>query len=479
MCVELKIPSPESDLLFVHEPGYILQCSSLAWEVPMTPQIPLQETRKIFLSAENTGFRSNFRLVASSCAVAALLAVGTATAQITVNTKTGAVTNDSTGSTVNTVDRRFQQIEPTHVPLAKSELDAKTRLELIRLLQAEQGFAMRPFPSGHKGLTLAANGKLEPAGEGYLQMATSYGLSAKPGDRVVLTDVKIEHTRIVFDLNGGPDPKHRLLRHIEIGTGPVMNPAVQDDGQEPVGARLSLTFEGHVPELTGAEVKALLAPLISFDVKTPVQAYTDTLPPRLKEAILNHHVLVGMSSDMVLFAKGPPEGKTREMEGQMPFEEWIYGKPPKDVEFVRINGNRVIRLEVAKMGETPVIFTKDEVAGLMRTDGSPLEAAGDPGTRIAKTGDVQRDSDTQAPAAPPSLRNPGEKLPSDDDPTRIGVMKPVQFPKKKPDPQPGANPDEQSDATQPQSLGQTQQSAQPPGDPAKPQAAPTAASQPN
>ena len=43
----------------------------------------------------------------------------------------------------------------------------------------------------------------------------------------------------------------------------------------------------------------------------------------------------------------------------MPFEEWIYGAPPKDVEFVRINGNRVIRVEIAKIGESPVIFTKE------------------------------------------------------------------------------------------------------------------------
>ena len=76
-----------------------------------------------------------------------------------------------------------------------------------------------------------------------------------------------------------------------------------------MGARLTLAFRGHVPELTGAEVKALLAPLISFDVKTPIQAFTDTLPAKLKEAILNHQVLVGMSTDMVLFAKGQPESK--------------------------------------------------------------------------------------------------------------------------------------------------------------------------
>ena len=87
-------------------------------------------------------------------------------------------------------------------------------------MQAEQGFAMRPFPRGHKGLTLVANGKLEPAGEAYLNMVTSEGLSAKPGDRVVLTDIKFDHTKIVFELNGGPDLKHRFLRHIQIGVGP-------------------------------------------------------------------------------------------------------------------------------------------------------------------------------------------------------------------------------------------------------------------
>jgi hypothetical protein len=264
---------------------------------------------------------------------------------------------------------------------------------------------------------------------------------------VVLTDIKFERSKMVFDLNGGPDRKHRFMRHVQIGMGPEMNPVTQGDDQEPVGARLNLTFENHVPELTGTDVKALLAPLISFDVKTPIQAFTDTLPTKLKEAILSHHVLVGMSTDMVLFAKGQPENKSREMDGQMPFEEWIYGHAPQEVDFVRVNGNRVIRVEVAKMGEKPVIFTKDEVEGLMRTDGRPLTASVSPNTRTVQVGDVERDPDTQAPAAPPSLRNPGEKLPDDD--KKDGVMKPVQMPKPKPQSQPGANPDEATPDGQP------------------------------
>jgi hypothetical protein len=397
-----------------------------------------------------------FPAVVTSFALAALLAASASAAQV--------ITIDTSGKgpiTANApIDRRYAQIKPTSVPLPPSVLDAKTRMELIRALQAEQGFAMRPFPLGHKGLTLVANGKLEPAGEAYLNMVIANGTAAKPGDRVVITDVKFDRSKIIFELNGGPDLKHRFLRHISIGAGgpDVDTPVVQGNSDQPVGSRLTLSFDGHIPELDGHQVKALLAPLISFDVKTPVQAFTDTLPTTLKDAILGHHVMVGMSTDMVLFAKGPPETKTREMDGQMPFEEWIYGKPPEEVEFVRINGNRVIRLEVAKAGEKPVIFTDDVVSGLLRTDGTPVVAAVDH-THIDKVGDGQRDADRQEAAAPPSLRKAGETLPDEpgmpNQSGNVGVMRPVQFPKPKsddqpkpkPQSQPGSNPDSVPDSS--------------------------------
>lgn len=367
---------------------------------------------------------------AVACALALALSGALAAAQaITIDTHSGANKGDGAG----TVDRRYAQIKPTNVPLTQSELDAKTRSELIRVLQAEQGFAMRPFPMGHKGLRLEANGKMTPAGESYLDMVTEFGICAKPGDRLVLTDIKFDHNKIIFELNGGPDLKHRFLRHVQLGGGVGMNPVVQDDGNPATGARLTLEFKGHVPELTGTEVEALLAPLISFGVKTPIEAFTDTLPPKLKSAILDHNVMVGMTTDMVLFAMGQPERKVREIEGQMPFEEWIYGAPPKPVQFVRINGNRVIRVEVAKVGEAPVIFTKDEVEGLMRTDGSPLVAADRPATHTVKMGDVERDPDKQAAAPPPTLTAPGEKLPDYAGQNQPGAMKPVQFPTQKPD----------------------------------------------
>jgi hypothetical protein len=422
--------------------------------------------------------RGIFRIfrIAMLCGLGAvLLAATAATAQvITIDTSGKTVPKGQNGATV---DRRYAQIQPTHIDLPSSELDAKTRIELMRFLQSDQGFAMRPFPRGHKGLTLVANGKLEPAGEAYLSLVTAEGLSAKPGDRLVITDVKIDRTRMIFELNGGPDPRHRFLRHVQIGAGPTMGPVVQDssDGQEPVGSKLTLTFQTHVPEMTGKQVEALLAPLISFEVKTPIQAFTDTLPPKLKDAILDHNVLVGMSTDMVLFAKGQPQNKIREMDGQMPFEEWIYGRPPSDVEFVRINGNRVIRVEIAKIGKPPEVFTTDEVEGLMRTDGTPLVAADAPNTRTVKMGDVDRDPDKQAPAAPPSLRNPGETLPADSNKdSRVGVMKPVQFPKQEPDDEPNAHPASEPDSSQTSSPSQPSSgqpaNSQPPSGSQTPQA---------
>ena len=404
--------------------------------------------------------RRRFRAVKFLCAAWAIFALGSATAQVvTIDTRKGgpvAVPEGQEGQ----VDRQYAQIVPTNVQLPTTPMDTKTRLDLFRLLEAEQGFAMRPFPRGHKGLTLIANGKLQPAGDDYLNMAINNGISAKPGARVVITDIKVDHGKIIFQLNGGPDAKHRFLRHIEIGTDPnYTNPVVQD-AKDPEGARLTLDFGHQVPALTGPQVKALLAPLISFDVKTPVQAFTDTLPSALKDAILNHHVLVGMSTDMVVFAKGAPRSKSREMEGQMPFEEWIYGTPPEEVDFVRINGNRVIRVEIAKTGETPEIFTKDEVSGMLRTDGAPVITAQNH-VKIVKEGDAQRDPEREGPAPPPTLRKEGEQLPSEQQPTNVPAgqrdrdkMRPVQMPKSKPQPQLGQNPDTVSDP-QPDGSAQT------------------------
>jgi hypothetical protein len=263
---------------------------------------------------------------------------------------------------------------------------------------------------------------------------------------------------------------------------PDLDPDMLLSDGDPAGSRVTLSFADRVPELTPEQLRALLAPLISFDIKSAVQAFTDPLPQERKDAILAHNVLVGMTTDMVLFAKGHPDSRVREMDGQMPFEEWIYGKPPEEVDFVRINGNRVIREEIARDGEPLEIFTKDVVTPMMMTGGNP-EVLAQANTRTVREGDVETDPSREAPKAPPTLRNPGETLPTDN--TNVGVMRPVQFPKPHQDTQPGANPDEQQ--SQPPAQSQPAQPAsypqpapqtgtqQPPANATQPQSTPAQA----
>ena len=322
------------------------------------------------------------------------------------------------------MDGHYLEFHPTNIALPTDPLTERGKQEIIRFLTAEQGFAMRPLPLASKGLILHANGGMEPTGADYVNEINEKGTSAKPGDRCVITDVKIKDDKIVLLLNGGPDPKHKWLRHVSIGMDPNQTtPVVQDNGQGPTGSRITLVFPHAVPEVSGQTVEALLAPLLGFGVKSPVVAYTDTLPPMLKQAILDHHVLVGMSTEMVIYALGQPQQKIREREGQMPFEEWIYGEAPKPIEFVRINGNRVIRVEVAEVGKPPVIHAENEMGDYWATNAPP------PNVRTIKEGDPDAADQAKqtAPKAPPSLRLPGETLPQDSDKDHP-TMGPVQFP---------------------------------------------------
>ena len=92
-----------------------------------------------------------------------------------------------------------------------------------------------------------------------------------------------------------------------------------------------------------------------------LDAFLETVPPQVKEAIKNHHVLVGMNHDMVIYAKGRPPRKVREHEGEIEYEEWIYGAPPEDVDFVRFVGDEVVRVETMKVDGQKIVRTEKEV----------------------------------------------------------------------------------------------------------------------
>ena len=282
-------------------------------------------------------------------------------------------------------------ITPTHVDLPSMGLSERGRLELVRNLVGEQGYAHRALPLG-AALTLQANGGLKPGPDQYKKLIYEKGTAAVVGDRVAITAFAIKGDTLQIDLNGGPYLKHRFLRHVSImGSEPAMN-----DGAVATGTRVILAFEGGIPELSAAEVKALLQPVVDFGVKSGEVAYADTLPAPVKDAIAAHEVKVGMSHRMVLAALGAPESKVREEQDGKRFEEWIYGHVPQPVQFIRFRGDRVDEVKIAKVGQAIQVFDKEELAEYL---------PGGPVVHEVPVGDVALATGKQAT---PTLLNPGE-----------------------------------------------------------------------
>jgi hypothetical protein len=292
------------------------------------------------------------------------------------------------------------QFTPTHLPLPGGHLGERGRLELVRNLEAEQGFAHRALPMG-AGLTLEANGPLSPGADQYRKMLYQKGQSSAVGDRIVVTALTFKGDRIIIDLNGGPYAKHRFLSHVSFNDAPVTPVAATA-----TGSRVTLVFKGGVPEISAPEVKALLTPVLDFGAKSSAEAYADTLPTLVKDAVALHEVLVGMNQRMVLAAVGAPESKVREHENQNAdatnSEEWIYGHVPQTVRFVRFHGDRVVLVKICALGKPVEIHDQNEMG-----DFAPPAP-----TREIAMGDKPPGEEGRS-SAPPTLRQPGEAVPAD------------------------------------------------------------------
>jgi len=291
------------------------------------------------------------------------------------------------------------EFHPTHVQVPDEPLDQRGRLDLIRNLEAEQGFAHRDLPLG-AGVVLLANGNMTPHDDDYKKMLYEKGASAAPGDRMEISALQFKPDRIIIDFNGGPYAKHRFLSHISFNDMPIAN-----QGPIATGCRVTLVFEGGVPELTAAEVKALLDPIVDFKAKSSAEAYANTLPAKVRDAVNDHAILVGMDRRMVIAAVGEPHTKHREHadsanDSSAVYEEWIYGQPPAATQFVRFRNGRVVRLEIAAMGKPIEVHDKNEVGDAPE----PALLA-----RTIANGDTQPDPDgDHTTTRPPTLRLPGE-----------------------------------------------------------------------
>src|SRR5579863_2204148 len=206
----------------------------------------------------------------------------------------------------------------------KIPLTEQHRIELIRTFNSDLVFIRTEFPMGKTGLTLK-NGKVSPSGDALKHQLALWGPSVKPGDRAIITQMELRNDRIRFEINGGPVKKSKWYQHLEVGAGGGMvSPGAGEPTNNPRGSYVDLVFDHHLPDLTVEQVKQMLWPVFDFDAKSPIEAYLETVPPKVKEAIQKHHVLVGMNREMLIYAKGRPPKKIREKDRETEYEDWIY-----------------------------------------------------------------------------------------------------------------------------------------------------------
>ncbi len=301
-------------------------------------------------------------------------------------------------------------IIPVLATASDTKLSDVQRQQIIRVFLAERPFVHRALPRGKSGIRIQDE-KIMPSEAELNSMVAQYGSAAKPGDRAKITNIKFEHDGILFEINGGPVKRKRLRDRISIGVG-GLNTANRQQQQEQqpgsegdvytdsTGSAVLLVVKQDASSLTTDRIKDLLAPVLDFKAMSVAEAYQKSLPPVLAAAVKNHRALVGMDKEMVTYALGRPPRRLREVKEGKDIEEWIYGAPPQEVEFIRFMNDKVVSIEEMKVDGEKVVRTQDEVGDL----GGTLDASSQKHTRpdaVAAAADDSRSA--------PTLLRPDEK----------------------------------------------------------------------
>lgn len=232
-------------------------------------------------------------------------------------------------------------IGATSLAAAKEILTRDARIELIRGLVKEIAVTKVPLPRGKHGIILQAQGKLDRS-KADNDLRTN-GVAIRPGMPVEITRLTFKRDRIVFEINGGGRKGKKWYQRIEVGMGTTTRPIAPETPVLVYGSWVTLVFPGKATKLNVAQVKQMLGDILDFDRRSPTVLYSPSVPPKIKEAIKNHQVIVGMDRDAVLSSKGAPDRKVRETREGVEQEDWIYGLPPH-VLFVTFDGDTVVKV---------------------------------------------------------------------------------------------------------------------------------------
>ena len=226
-------------------------------------------------------------------------------------------------------------------------------IELVRGLTAEWATVKAYLPRAKKPLDFDSSGTWDK--DKWQEIGRELGPSGKIGELIQITHVSIEKDAIILELNHGVKGQGHWYDHIQGGIGGVQQPINQGQTSgttdiAPNGTNLAVRFSKGVGDITSADVKKILHPVLDFDKHTVTENYMDTLPPEIKKAVQDKKAIEGMDRDQVLLAMGRPIRKSRETKDGQEIEDWIYGEPPGRITFVTFSANKVIKIKETYAG---------------------------------------------------------------------------------------------------------------------------------
>ncbi|MGH9804956.1 MAG: hypothetical protein ACRD4D_07270 [Candidatus Acidiferrales bacterium] len=238
----------------------------------------------------------------------------------------------------------------------QTPLSNEHRLEILRLLAYEYATTLQPLPASR-----SVKEAVEVNAEGLLnenklrQTLANRGAAVQPGEIVQITGIEFQRETILVEINGGGKKKKKWYERIIIqGSGGSIGGGAPPPQQAPPpgsgsantlqGSWVRLNFDGRIPDLSGTQVKELLATVLDFSRQSAAVPWIESIPEEFREAIKNKKAMVGMDRQMVLAAKGRPDRKVREVKNNIETEEWLYGNPPF-VTFVVFVGETVIEVK--------------------------------------------------------------------------------------------------------------------------------------
>jgi hypothetical protein len=303
-----------------------------------------------------------------------------------------------------------------------SKLSGEQRQQIIRAFLAEQPFVHRALPRGKAGVKIEGS-KITPSEGELSQLVNQFGPAAKPGERAKITAVRFVHDGILFEINGGPVKKKKWSDHVSVGGMGGLDPSrngsqAAAENINASGSSVFLSVKEKTATLTPDQIKDQLAPFLDFKAATVAEAYQKSLPPKLAAAVKSHHPLVGMDKEMVTYAMGRPPRRIREDKDGQDYEEWIYGAPPQDVEFIRFVGEKAVRIEEMKVTGEKVVREQDEIGDLNGTLDASTQRKPRPDSAAANAADDRRGA--------PTLLRPDETKPDPDDGPRDNNPQPPQ-----------------------------------------------------